>query len=53
VRKEAWARLAHDLSPAKLEQIGAREIGLAEAIQAGRDILAGQIRGRVVVDVNR
>lgn len=52
-RKEAWARLAHDLSPAKLERIGAREIGLAEAIQAGRDILAGQIRGRVVVDVNR
>jgi acrylyl-CoA reductase (NADPH) len=53
VRKEAWARLAHDLTPAKLERIGAREIGLAEAIQAGRDILAGNIRGRVVVDVNR
>lgn len=51
--RKGWARLAHDLSPAKLEQIGAREIGLAEAIQAGRDILAGQIRGRVVVDVNR
>jgi acrylyl-CoA reductase (NADPH) len=53
VRKEAWARLAHDLTPAKLERIGAGEIGLAEAIQAGRDILAGNIRGRVVVDVNR
>ncbi len=53
VRQEAWARLAHDLSPAKLELIGAREIALAEAIQAGQDILAGQIRGRVVVDVNR
>lgn len=53
VRREAWARLAHDLAPAQLELIGAREIGLAQAIQAGRDILAGQIRGRVVVDVNR
>ncbi len=53
MRKEAWARLAHDLTPAKLELIGARDIGLAEAIQAGRDILEGKIRGRLVVDVNR
>ena len=53
VRKEAWARLAQDLTPAKLELIGARDIGLAEAIQAGRDILEGKIRGRVAVDVNR
>jgi len=53
VRKEAWARLAQDLTPAKLELIGARDIGLAEAIQAGRDILEGKIRGRVTVDVNR
>lgn len=52
-RKEAWARLAQDLTPARLELIGARDIGLAEAIQAGRDILEGKIRGRVVVDVNR
>jgi len=53
VRKEAWVRLAQDLTPAKLELIGARDIGLAEAIQAGRDILEGKIRGRVAVDVNR
>lgn len=53
VRKEAWARLAQDLPLAKLELIGARDIGLAEAIQAGRDILEGKIRGRVAVDVNR
>ena len=53
VREEAWARLAHDLIPTSLEWIGARDIGLAEAIQAGRDILEGKIRGRVVVDVNR
>jgi NADPH-dependent curcumin reductase CurA len=29
-----------------------RTIGLAEAPQAAVDILAGKIRGRVVVDVN-
>jgi acrylyl-CoA reductase (NADPH) len=50
-RIAAWDRLASDLDPAKLELI-TREIGLAEAIQAGHDIVAGKIRGRVVVDVN-
>jgi hypothetical protein len=29
-----------------------REIALAEAFEAGRAILAGEIRGRVVVNVN-
>lgn len=52
-RLEAWARLARDLDPAKLELIGSREIGLAEAIPVAADILAGKVRGRVVVDVNR
>lgn len=53
VRKEAWGRLAQDLSPARLELIGAQDIALKDAIQAGQAILQGQIRGRVVVDVNR
>ncbi|WP_395069962.1 hypothetical protein [Paraburkholderia silvatlantica] len=30
-----------------------QEIGLAEAIGAANDLLAGQVRGRLVVDVNR
>jgi len=51
-RLAAWARLARDLDPALLDVIGA-EVGLAEAIQAGADIVAGKIRGRVIVDVNR
>ena len=51
VRTEAWARLARDLDTAKLESI-TREIPLSGAVQAGADILAGRIRGRVVVDVN-
>ena len=51
-RLAAWARLARDLDPALLDVIGA-EVGLADAIQAGADIVAGKIRGRVIVDVNR
>ena len=51
-RLEAWARLARDLDPALLEVIGA-EIGLGEAIGAAADLLAGTVRGRIVVDVNR
>jgi acrylyl-CoA reductase (NADPH) len=51
-RREAWARLARDLDLAKLESL-TREVGLEQALQAGLDILAGRIRGRVVVDVNR
>ncbi len=48
----AWDRLAADLDPARLESI-TREIGLAEAIPAAGDLLAGRVRGRLVVDVNR
>lgn len=48
----AWQRLATDLDPAKLGQIG-REVGLAEAIPLAHSLLQGEVRGRVVVDVNR
>ena len=51
VRREAWQRLARDLDIAKLEAL-TREIGLADALQAGRDILEGKVRGRLVVNVN-
>ena len=51
VRTAAWARLACDLDLAKLESI-TREIPLGDAVQAGADILAGRVRGRVVVNVN-
>ena len=48
----AWNRLASDLDAAKIAQI-TQEISLAEALEAGHDIVLGKIRGRVVVDVNR
>lgn len=51
-RIAAWARLTQDLDPGKLAMITARNIALANVPQAASDILAGKIRGRVVVDVN-
>src|SRR5580698_6474814 len=52
VREPAWDRLARDLDPSKLERIST-VIGLEGALSAAQDIVAGRIRGRVVVDVNR
>lgn len=52
LREAAWARLARDLDLARLEAM-TQEAGLTEAIGLGAKILAGQVRGRVVVDVNR
>jgi len=51
-REEAWARLAADLDRAKLDAI-ASEAGLAEAVGVATEVLAGRVRGRIVVDVNR
>jgi acrylyl-CoA reductase (NADPH) len=50
LRKLAWNRLASDLDRAKLADI-TQEIGLDQVIQAGADILAGQVRGRIVVKI--
>jgi acrylyl-CoA reductase (NADPH) len=52
LRLEAWSRLARDLDAAKLDAL-THEIALAEAIPAASDVLAGKVRGRLVVDVNR
>jgi acrylyl-CoA reductase (NADPH) len=52
LRLEAWSRLARDLDSAKLAAI-TKEIPLAGAIPAASEILAGKVRGRLVVDVNR
>ena len=51
LRVEAWSRLARDLDPARLAAI-TRDISLAAAIPAAGEILAGKVRGRLVVDVN-
>jgi acrylyl-CoA reductase (NADPH) len=48
----AWQRLAAELDAGKLDAITG-EIGLSEVIDLAAPLLAGQLRGRVVVDVNR
>ena len=50
LRKSAWIRLARDLDRAKLTEI-THEIGLGQVIDAGAEILAGQVRGRIVVKI--
>ncbi len=49
-RKEAWGRLARDLPLAKLEAM-IRPARLADLPELGRAIVAGQVRGRVVVEI--
>ena len=44
--------LAQHVDTAKLEQMTV-EIGLSEVIDYAPRVLAGQVRGRTVVDVNR
>ncbi len=48
----AWQRLGTDLDIDKLGAIS-RVVGLDEAIPLAHQLLAGSVRGRVVVDVNR
>ena len=50
-RKRAWARIAKDLPMNKLEGM-ITQATLADLPNLGKDILKGQVRGRVVVDVN-
>jgi acrylyl-CoA reductase (NADPH) len=50
-RVKAWQRLATDLARDKLDAI-TTEVPLAASFDVARDILAGKIRGRVVVNVN-
>jgi acrylyl-CoA reductase (NADPH) len=50
VRREAWKRLASDLDRGKLQAM-TREIGLVEVMEAGRTIVEGKVRGRIVVKI--
>jgi acrylyl-CoA reductase (NADPH) len=50
VRREAWKRLASDLDRGKLQAM-TREISLVEVQEAGRSIVDGQVRGRIVVKI--
>lgn len=52
LREEAWARLAADLDLDLLDSL-TEEVGLTEVAGHAETILAGQVRGRTVVDVRR
>ena len=48
LRREAWVRLARDLDLARLESM-VTETDLAGALEAAPRLMAGQVRGRIVV----
>lgn len=52
-RLEAWSLLAARCPIGVVERMTERVIGLGEVPQAAEDVLAGRVRGRVVVDVRR
>lgn len=51
-RIQAWQRLAGDLDIKKLDSM-TKTIGLSEVRSAATDILAGKVRGRLVVDLSK
>ena len=50
LRQQAWQRLARDLDPARLEEI-VQEVRLEAAVQSAHELMAGKLRGRVVVGI--
>ena len=50
LREEAWSRLARDLDVTLLNDMTST-IALADAVNRADDVLAGRVRGRLVVDV--
>lgn len=51
LRLEAWQRLARDLDPGLLAGL-TRQIALEDCIETAGQIIAGQVRGRVVVPLD-
>ena len=50
LREQAWSRLARDLDPALLETM-IEEVPLEGALEAAQRLMAGQVRGRIVVKI--
>jgi acrylyl-CoA reductase (NADPH) len=49
-RQQAWERLARDLDPVLLESI-TEEIALEQAVPRAADLMAGKVRGRLLVKI--
>ena len=50
IRQEAWTRLATDLDISKLESM-IEEIPLEATIDKAHELMAGKVRGRIVVKI--
>jgi len=50
LRQLAWDRLARDLGIAKLDSM-VEEVSLDHAIEKAHALMAGQVRGRIVVKI--
>ena len=50
LRQQAWARLAEDLDLTRLHLL-TREVPLSQVVTLGNAFLAGQVRGRILVNV--
>jgi acrylyl-CoA reductase (NADPH) len=51
-RLAAWKRLSRDLDAGALDSV-AQEVSLGDSIAAAKKLMDSQVRGRIVVDVNR
>jgi acrylyl-CoA reductase (NADPH) len=51
LRVQAWDRLARDLDPALLERM-VEEIGLPQVLEGAQRLMAGQVRGRLLVRID-
>jgi acrylyl-CoA reductase (NADPH) len=49
-RQQAWERLATDLDPAKLDLM-VEEVPLSRAVEKAADLMAGKVRGRIVIKI--
>lgn len=49
-RQQAWDRLARDLDPARLETM-VQEVPLSRAAEKAAELMAGRIRGRIIVRI--
>jgi len=50
LRLEAWGRIARELDRAKLSAVS-RTIGFSDVVKAAEEIVAGRVRGRLVVEM--
>ncbi|MBI3722263.1 MAG: zinc-binding dehydrogenase, partial [Fimbriimonas ginsengisoli] len=51
-REAAWKLLAQKMPRAAMDAVAAEEIGLDEVVDASRRLLAGKVRGRIVVRIS-